>query len=298
MERRSTPPKKPISVVPVIHEVHPKNELNSLSGKEWIILTKSVWFQNGLGKGHVETKIETQHPAPFSYKDVQKLILMFTKPGMLVLDPFCGVGSTLKAAALSNRNAIGIEISSRWTALSKKRIKNEVPKKVRDHLSLKVVKGDCVVRLAKIDKESIDFIVTSPPYWSILNKDPDHKIINERIRKGLATRYSTSPGDLGNITDYRKFLRKLSLVAKQSYRVLRPKKYLALIVGDFRHGSKFYPYHQHAEEVFESQGFLLRGITILAQNNKRLFPYGYPFSFVQNVHHQYVLIFQKPAKKT
>ena len=94
--------------------MHPGNELNSLTGKDWIKLTKSFWFQTGLGKGHNDTRIEREHPAPFSYKDIQKLIAMFTQPGMTTLDPFCGVASTLKASALLNRNTIGIEISSRW----------------------------------------------------------------------------------------------------------------------------------------------------------------------------------------
>jgi len=39
--------------------------------------------------------------------------------------------------------------------------------------------------------------------------------------------------------------------------------------------------------------FLLKGIKVLIQNAKKLFPYGYPFSYVENIHHQYVLILQK-----
>lgn len=40
--------------------------------------------------------------------------------------------------------------------------------------------------------------------------------------------------------------------------------------------------------------FQLKGIKVLIQNAKKLFPYGYPFSYVENIHHQYVLILQKP----
>ncbi len=79
----------------------------------------------------------------------------------------------------------------------------------------------------------------------------------------------------------------------ECHRVLKKGKYFALIVGDFRHGSKFYPFHNHVQKVSEKQGFIIQGIIILAQNNKKLFPYGYPFSYVQNIHHQYILIFQK-----
>ena len=37
----------------------------------------------------------------------------------------------------------------------------------------------------------------------------------------------------------------------------------------------------------------LQGTKILIQNHKSIHPYGYPFSYVENIHHQYVLIFKK-----
>src|SRR5207249_3481372 len=38
----------------------------------------------------------------------------------------------------------------------------------------------------------------------------------------------------------------------------------------------------------------LQGVTILEQTHKTLLPYGYPFSYVPNVHHQYILILRRP----
>lgn len=273
--------------------IDPRNSLNDLSAKEWVRYSKSFWFQKGLGEAHEEAEIEKQHPAPFSYQDIQKLILMFTKPGMLVLDPFCGVASTLKAAALAGRNAIGIEISQRWVTLGKERLKREVPEETRKILTLRVVKGDCLKRLPQLEESAVDFIVTSPPYWNILGKTPDLKTRSARIEKGLATRYSTSPSDLGNIEDYEDFLGKIQLVGEECHRVLRPGAYMAAVVGDFRHGSRFYPFHMDLTRCIESAGLLLQGIIILAQNNKPLFPYGYPYAYVQNLHHQYIVVFRK-----
>jgi DNA modification methylase len=277
-----------------VAQISPKNALNDLTGKEWIILSKSFWFQKGLGIKHADTEIEREHPAPFSFQDIEKLIRMFTKPKMTVFDPFCGIASTLKAAAYCNRNAIGIEISSKWVKLGKERLKNEIPGDVKETVNLRIVRGDCLKRMPNLADESIDFIVTSPPYWGILNKNPSHKIKNERIKNDLATKYSQSSYDLGNIPDYKEFLNKLGEVAKECYRILKSKKYFAIIVGDFYHKSKFYPFHIHAENVICKAGFNIRGINILAQNNKKLYPYGYPYSFIQNIHHQYILIFQKP----
>src|ERR1017187_5068512 len=72
--------------------VDPRNELNDLTAREWIPETVSVWTQKGLGAGHPDAQIERQHPAPFSFTDVGRLIRFFTKPGAVVLDPFVGVG--------------------------------------------------------------------------------------------------------------------------------------------------------------------------------------------------------------
>ena len=73
--------------------VHPRNQLNDLTAREWIPETVSVWNQRGLGAGHPDAQIERQHPAPFSFTDVGRLVRFFTKKGHTVLDPFVGVGS-------------------------------------------------------------------------------------------------------------------------------------------------------------------------------------------------------------
>ncbi len=134
---------------------------------------KSFVYQKGLGSKHPHAQIEKQHPAPFSYQDIEKLMKFFTKQGQIVLDPFSGVGSTIKACALNNRKGIGIELSKHWNELAKERINIEVREgEATNHI---FINDDCRLALKKMDTDSIDFIVTSPPYWSILNKKIDHK---------------------------------------------------------------------------------------------------------------------------
>ncbi len=106
--------------------LHAKNTLNDLTSKEWIAETVSVWMQRGLGAKHKDAQIEKQHPAPFSFTDVSRLIRCFTKAGDVVFDPFVGVGSTLKACALEGRKGIGFELNSRYANLAKERLQKEV----------------------------------------------------------------------------------------------------------------------------------------------------------------------------
>jgi len=274
-------------------EVDPRNKLNELTGKEWIQETKTVWRQRGLGANHEHTKYEKLHPAPFSFQDVARLIRFFTKRDMLVLDPFCGVGSTLKACALEGRRGLGIELSPRWAELARLRLKEEVPDDSKQHVWCIDVRE----AIERIEDESVDFIVTSPPYWSILNKRPDHKTKKVRLDRGLVQNYSDDEKDLGNIADYTEFLDTLASIFEDLASKLRPGAYCAIIVSDFKHGPRFYPFHSDLYSRIDEKCLALQGIICLEQPHKSLYPYGYPYAYVPNIHHQYILIFRRPPAK-
>jgi DNA modification methylase len=262
----------------------PRNTLNELANREWMMETKSVWFS----RPPKRDDLKAQHPATFAESDIVRLIEFFTKPDQRVLDPFLGSGSTLVACAQTGRSGVGIELVEHWAQIARQRLGDGglFP------TDQEVLVGDARVRAAELGDESFDFIVTSPPYWSILRKDWDHKVKAERKSKGLETRYSDDPNDLGNTESYEEFLSELGKVFEQCGRVLKPKRYMCVVVSDFRHGSRFIPYHADISRVIESVGFNLEGITILVQDSKNLYPYGIPFAFVSNIHHQYILTFR------
>jgi len=272
--------------------VDKRNDLNNLTASEWIQETKSFFYQKGLGAGSPEAKYEKMHPAPFSFTDVTKLVRFFTKKNAKVLDPFLGVGSTIKACVELEREGFGVELSPKWCEITKKRLKEESDLKLD---SKHLICGDSRELKNFFDKNFFDFIVTSPPYWNILEKK-DHKA-NERVLNGHDTKYSESKHDLGNITDYNKFLDELAKIFLGCHDLLKPGKYMCIIVSDFRHKSEFYPFHSDLLNKLTDKKlkkhFQLKGIKVLIQNAKKLFPYGYPFSYVENIHHQYILILQK-----
>jgi DNA modification methylase len=272
-------------------QVSPRNTLNDLTAREWLPETVSVWRQKGLGANHPDAQIEKQHPAPFSFTDVSRLIRFFTKSGQTVLDPFVGIGSTLKAAALEGRRGIGIELSPVFVDLSRERLDKELTASLFPFPEQQVMEGDARQVLPTLEPDSVDFVVTSPPYWQILHKK-DHKVKQEREANGLATRYSEDdPRDLGNIESYEAFLKELVGIFAECGRVLRPKQYFAAIVGDFRDGGRYRMFHADlAAELEEQTPFVVKGLTILYQSHKRVFPYGYPAGFVPNLHHQYIVI--------
>lgn len=280
--------------------VDPRNPLNDLTGKDWLPETKSFFYQKGLGANSPEAQIEKLHPAPYSFQDIGHLIRFFTKKGMRVLDPFGGVGSTAKACEVDGRICTSIELSERWHSLSIERLETEVGSGASIHHTF--INGDSCEELLKMDLDSFDFMVTSPPYWGILNKQ-DQKVRKNRVANNLETKYSDSDKDLGNVDSYDAFLDILvNQVFLQCARVLKRGKYMALVVSDFRDKAEYISFHSDLiyrlnRAAIPDGGVLrLQGTKILLQNHKSLLPYGYPFAYVENIHHQYVLIFRKEAK--
>lgn len=268
------------------------NRLNDLTAKQWIAETVSVWIQKGLGRSHEHAQIEREHPAPFSYQDVARLIRFFTKRGQTVLDPFVGVGSTLKAAALEGRKGIGIELNPRYVDLAKRRLPAELGDSPGVCWDQKVLLGDAAKLIPRLPENSANLVLTSPPYWNILHK-VDHKARQERLQNGLDARYGDDPRDLGNIPEYPVFLAKVGHVLGMCRRVLVDGGHMCIVVGDFRHKSRYYMFHADLASVMEETGFSVKGLTILYQKHKRVFPYGYPYGYVPNLHHQYILILKK-----
>lgn len=258
-------------------------KLNHLTGKEWVQFTKS-WTKIS-SKSRSSNSIK--HPAKYPEELVDEFINFFTKKNEVVLDPFLGVGSTIVSAERNGRIGIGIELSEQFYEISKSRCTE----------NSKIILGDSRNKLRDIPKESIDFIMTSPPYWNILSKkrgnsDSQH---SEREKKGLQLTYSDSLSDLSNITDYDLFLNELMKIFNKSHRVLKKGKYMVVVVQNFRNTDGKYVTlaWDIAKKISNKWNFV--GEKLWIQDDKKLGIWGYPSTFVPNIHHHYCLIFKKVA---
>jgi DNA modification methylase len=63
------------------------------------------------------------YPTQKPLKLMRRIVSMFSNPGDLIMDPFCGSGSFLHAAIELDRHAIGIDISKEAIELTEKRLK-------------------------------------------------------------------------------------------------------------------------------------------------------------------------------
>lgn len=80
------------------------------------------WFQQIWNIPGASTK---HHPAPFPLELAIRLVRMFSFVGDIVLDPFCGSGTTMVAAFRTARNSIGVEIDSDYCRMAARYLKAE-----------------------------------------------------------------------------------------------------------------------------------------------------------------------------
>lgn len=71
-----------------------------------------VWHMSAVSGS--QFRFLSNHPAPFPYQLPYNLVNLYSLEGELVIDPFCGTGTTLKAAKESGRSSIGFELNKFW----------------------------------------------------------------------------------------------------------------------------------------------------------------------------------------
>ena len=263
-------------------------KLNNLSGKEWLQYSFSIW--RDIIKTNGERKLN--HPASFPTQLTSRLIQIYTKEkGEIVLDPFLGSGSTVVSAYMLGKKGIGFELSKEYVKLAKERIKDiqlNLTQTKKDLIKPEIYDKTIFDILKFLSENSVDLVITSPPYWDILTekRSADRK----EIRK-----YSSSKEDLGNIHDYNEFMDKLKEAFVGIYKVLKKDKYCIVVVMDIRKKSKLYPLHIDLINKMKKIGFELDDIVIWDRqkeyNNMR--PLGYPSVFRVNKVHEFILIFKK-----
>lgn len=181
--------------------INEEKRCNNLTGKEWLQNSFSIW------RNLTKTKEEKDmgHPASYPVSLCEKLIKTFSKNDAFIIDPFNGVGSSLVAAHNLDRKAVGIDLSQEFCKVAEQRIGND--KKIR------IINGNSFSELDKLEENSFDLCLTSPPYWDILNM--------KRSADGKQSiNYSEKSNDMGNISEYRTFINELGRLFFKVNRVL------------------------------------------------------------------------------
>jgi len=261
-------------------EISPKNRLNELSAQEWLRFTKTWFVHNPPPR----KRNEVLHPAKYPENMIEEFIKFFTKSGQIVFDPFLGTGSTLVAAENCGRKGIGIELQKKYADVARERVNDDSQTIIQSNAA------EINSLWQKHNLPEIDLVITSPPYGPMLNKKG--LMSKGREEKGLDVSYSEDEADIGNAKDYEDFLQKLVNIFISIKPKVKINGYLVVVLQNYMHQGEYKMLAwDFAREM--SKHFQLRGERVWCQDNKTLYPYGYRYSFVPNVHHHYCLVFKK-----
>lgn len=267
------------------------HELNTLSGKEWAQRSRSV-------EQYPDTRSEKQriHGASFPQSLARAQIEIYTSPGQLVLDPFVGVGTVMDACRETGRHGIGVDINSDFLTLA------EGEPSPDQGTTVELIKGDARHLSKYVNGETVDFVLTSPPYGSLLRqvrasfayKWQEHSTI---ARIPNPRPYSGDPNDMGNL-EYPDFLEAIHTVLAETYKAQRQGSYAVWVVKDFRALKADVPYvnyHGHFIELAEDVGFTLWDLRVWDQTKFRpLVCLGYPSkNFYLNIGHSFLVVLRK-----
>jgi site-specific DNA-methyltransferase (adenine-specific) len=97
-----------------------KDRESTVARDEFLEYTKSVW------SFPTESAKRVGHPAPFPEELPYRLIQLYTFEGDVVLDPFCGSGTTCIAALKTGRHYVGFDINEDYVKLARERIRETV----------------------------------------------------------------------------------------------------------------------------------------------------------------------------
>ena len=274
------------------------NKLNDLSGAEWIFFTNSVLNTNYTtgGENNCGYKYRKIHPSPKPPTLMRDIISFFTKENEIVLDYFMGVGGSLIGASLCNRRAIGIDLNNDYINAyinASNEMKINIQKTFNGE-ALEIMKSKKFKD--ELNGEKASLILIDPPYSNMMSKEKTGEDMKKMGK--VNTPFTTSEKDLGNM-DFPEFLKNLKRIVRYSLKYLDNKKYVVVFIKDMQPSGKNINmlHYDIINELNKIPELYYKGMRIWADQTAKLFPYGYPFSFVATQIHQYILIFRKEEKK-
>lgn len=290
-----------------------RNQLNDLTGKEWIYRTNSVEIVESSeeeleltkfileieetrystkGKEGFSHKLRRIHPSPKPPQLMKKIIEFFTKKDGWILDPFVGVGGTLLGASLVERNAVGLDLSEKYLEVYREVCEKE---NLKEQIAV-VANSKNLDEIGEVKNREFDLILTDPPYGNMMLRKKTGEATKKK-KDTSPTPFTSDINDLGNLPLV-EFLEELKAVISKGVNFLKDKKYVVVFCKDFQPTAE-YNGLLHADivnKLTEISGLYFKGYKIWYDKSINLFPYGYPYSYISNQLHQYILIFQKRTK--
>jgi modification methylase len=192
-----------------------------------------------------------RHPAKMLPELARRAITAYTRPGELVVDPMCGIGTTLVEAVHLGRRALGVELEQRWAALATANLAHvreqgaagragviegnatELPRL----LALKAQQLVAVdARAGALPYGRVDLVLTSPPYACEVGELDKHAWgSGVNLCRTEDRNYSPDRANLGHARG-RRYLDAMAAIYQAGAAVLKPGGFLVTVTKELRAG--------------------------------------------------------------
>ncbi len=182
----------------------------------------------------------------------RNLILKYTKPGDVVLDQMLGSGTTLIECKVLGRHGVGVDVNLDAVMVAWDRLNFHYRPLEEDWIEPRIdaFHGDAR-NLDLLRDDSVDLVATHPPYAGII------RYTGERV-----------PGDLSALK-LEPYLVEMRKVAAEAYRVTKPGRHCAILIGDTRQHKHYVPISARVLQQFLDVGFILREDIIKLQHKMK-----------------------------
>ena len=182
------------------------------------------------------------------------------------------------------------EITNRQSKIDNRQSEIDNRQSIIAALKSEIIIGDAADAL-HYGIPTVDYILTSPPYWDMLHARGAANQKKRRAADELDVVYSEDPNDLGNVHEYEEFLSRLVSIYSGLKPLLRGNAYLTIIVKNVKKGGRIYPLAWDlARELGKT--YTLKDEKIWLQDNQAIAPYGLGSAWVSNTFHHYCLQFR------
>jgi len=213
----------------------------------------------------------------------RNVMLRYSEKGDLVLDQFLGSGTTVIEAKLLRRQSIGIDINPQAIEIAKQRTAFKIlPEDDDDRIYEPELHIGDARSLSMIEDDSVDLVCAHPPYAEII-----------RFSSGIS-------GDMSHLK-VDEFIQDMRKVVRESFRVLKPGKYCAFLIGDTRRERRVVSIGFRTWPLFVETGFLEKENIIKIQHNCKATGFWRKRSVDYNfllLAHEYLFVFQKPPSNS
>jgi modification methylase len=176
----------------------------------------------------------TTHPGKMLPELARRIIGDYSAPGGLVVDPLCGIGTTLVEGALLGRRVLGVELEPRWAELARANLTHALPP--RQAAQAQVHVGDARhlgEDLAEVAGQ-VDLVATSPPYACDIGMiDKAAWQAGRRLCRPDTLNYASTPANLGHARGDR-YLQEMAVVYAGCRQLLRPGGLLVTVTKNLR----------------------------------------------------------------